>query len=45
VPVNAQVPLNPQLDTVLDLMGTFVFDLSGAPLGVRKQFDVMAWSF
>jgi uncharacterized membrane protein YeiH len=39
--MSAQVPLNPQLDTALDLVGTFVFGLSGASLGARKRFDVV----
>jgi uncharacterized membrane protein YeiH len=41
VTVSAQVPLNAQLETVLDLVGTFVFGLSGASLGARKRFDIV----
>jgi len=39
--VTAQVPLDHELQSVLDLTGTFAFALSGALLAVRKQFDVV----
>lgn len=46
---NAQVVISPELEHVLELIGVFVFALSGGLIAVRKDFDVvgvlvLAWS-
>ncbi len=39
--MTAQVPLDPALQSALDLTGTFAFAVSGALLAVRKRFDLV----